>query len=381
MAALLFVYNLSFSVCYNKRMSEKESQIKKLVHTIKHHWLTIAFLGGFVTDFLLLNRVDDKIDNAILTIYVILATVSLLLFYAGIALRFGDRFSIKVQKVAGGIMQYAYGGLFSGMLIFYGKSGSLVSSWPFLVLIIIAILGNELIKNRGQQLVFNLFAYFVGLFSFTVLQVPVLTGAMGGLVFFLSGLIALVAVYIVVQLLTFIIPNYLLLEMRKIVFTIIGTFVLLQALYITNIIPPIPLSLKEIIIAQSVTKVAGDYEIVAEKREWWKFWNFGQINFHPSESNTVACFSRVFAPTKLETKIYHVWYYQDNEQGWVKHFSLEYPIVGGSDNGFRGYTAISTFKDGKWRCRVETARGQVIGQQVFTIDSTQLPKNTSRWVE
>ncbi|MBP9717092.1 MAG: DUF2914 domain-containing protein [Candidatus Pacebacteria bacterium] len=360
---------------------EREPLLIRLRHTVRHHWLTLAFVGGFITDFLLLNRVDDVIDNAILSIYVVLATVSLLLFYAGIAQRFGYTWSPRVQKGASIVMQYAYGGLFSGMLIFYGKSGAILSSWPFLFLIIIAILGNELIKNRGQQLVFNLFAYFVGLFSFMVLQVPVLSGHMGGWIFFGSGLLALIGVYIVVQLLTFIIPNYLLLEMRKIVFLILGTFVMFQGLYITNIIPPIPLSLKEITIAQSVVRVGSDYEVVFEPAPWWQFWVRVHETFHPA-TGSVACFTRVFAPTKLATEIQHVWEYKDPATGkWVHHFSLPFPIVGGGDNGYRGFTAISSYRDGTWRCRVTTKRGQVIGQQVFTIDSSEKPARIKRRIE
>lgn len=71
----------------------------------------------------------------------------------------------------------------------------------------------------------------------------ILSGHISGGYFLRSGLLALIGVYIVIQLLTFIIPNYLLLN-RKIVFVILGTFVVFQGLYITNIIPPIPLSLK-----------------------------------------------------------------------------------------------------------------------------------------
>jgi len=362
-------------------MDDREPLLKQFKRAVRHHWLTIAFVAGFITDFLLLNRVDDAVDNAILSAYVVLATISLLLFYGGIARRFGDVWSLRVQRYASVVMQYAYGGLFSGMLIFYGKSGALLTSWPFLLLIVIAILGNELIKNRGQQLVFNLFSYFVGLFSFIVLQVPVVTGVMGGWIFFASGLIALVAVYVVVQLLTFIIPNYLLLEMRKIVFTIFGTFVLFQVLYFTNVIPPIPLSLKEIVIAQSVTKVGNEYEIVYEPAPWWQVWNRVHETFHPNETNAVACFTRVFAPSKLNTKIFHVWSFVNDEGKWQEHFRREYPIVGGGEDGYRGYTAISSFTDGRWRCRVETARGQVIGQQVFTIDTNTKPARTERRVE
>jgi hypothetical protein len=362
-------------------MDERSSLYKRLSYTVRHHWLSLAFVAGFVTDLILLNRVDDFLDNAILTGYVVLATISLLVFYAGIAQRFGYTWSPRLQRWANIVMQYAFGGLFSGMLIFYGKSGALLSSWPFLLLIIAAIAGNELIKNRGQQLVFNLFAYFVGLFSFVVLQVPVLTGQMGGWVFFFSGLIALVGVYIVVQLLTYIIPNYLLLEMRKIVFVILGTFIMFQGLYITNIIPPIPLSLKEITIAQSVVRVGNEYEIVYEPAPWWQFWLRVHETFHPA-TGSVACFTRVFAPTKLATEIQHVWEYKDPVTGkWVHHFSLPFPIVGGGENGYRGFTAISSYRDGVWRCRVTTKRGQVIGQQVFTIDSSVKPVSTERRVE
>ncbi len=334
-----------------------------------------------MTDYILLNRVDDQVDNTILTFYAGLATASLIFFYAGIAKRFGDRFSVIVERYAGGLMQYASGGLFSGMLIFYGRSGSLLSSWPFLLFIISAILGNELIKNRGRQLVFNLYAYFIGIFSFVVLQVPVITGKMGGLVFVASSVGALVIVYIVVQILTLLIPNYLQMEMRKIVFVILSTFALLMTLYFTNVLPPIPLSLSEITIAQSVTKVGNDYEVVYEPAPWWQFWRLAHETFNPGATHSVACFTRVFAPTKLTTDIYHVWEYKDKNGNWTEHFKLKYQVAGSDGKGYRGYTAISSYHDGVWRCRVETARGQVIGQQVFTIDSSVAPTQTERRVE
>ena len=63
-----------------------EVQLKKNYRGfIKRHWLTVVFLLGFITDYLLLNRVDDKLDNFILLAYVTLATFSLILFYVGVA--------------------------------------------------------------------------------------------------------------------------------------------------------------------------------------------------------------------------------------------------------------------------------------------------------
>jgi Protein of unknown function (DUF2914) len=342
---------------------------------IERHWLTIAFVCGFITDYILLNRVDDVFDNLMLLFYVTLATISIVMLYAGIALRFGERWSPRVTRFAGITMQYSFGGLFSGMLIFYGHSGDIFASWPFLILIIGAIAGNELVKNRGQQLVFNILAYFVGLFSYLVLVIPVFTGYLGVWAFLGSGTLALVFVYLLIQLLARVIPNYLLLQMRKIVFLVVGMFVFLNTLYFTNVIPPIPLSLKEIVIAHSTVRFENprSYQLRVEPISWWRLDERLWLTVHPDRSRSLSCFTRVYAPTKIRTEIFHHWEYRDQNGNWKTHFRFPYPITGEATDGYRGYTTITVFQDGEWRCGVETARGQVLGRQVFRVDSTKSP--------
>ena len=362
--------------------------LSHFVHTVKHHWLTIAFVLGFVTDFILLNRVDDVFDNATLLFYVVLATISMLLLYASIAEKLGTKTSAFFRKISPMLMQYSFGGLFSGMLIFYSRSGALLASWPFLLLFISAIYGNEKIRNREQQLVFNILSYFVGLFSYLVMVVPVFLGHMGPEIFVASGLLALVLVYGLVQLLAKIIPNFMVLEMRKIVFLIFGLFVGLNALYFTNVIPPIPLSLQSISIAHSVVEFGSkengggkQYEVQFEKTPWWRLDLKLRPVFHPTSGNTVACFTRVFAPAKIDTDIFHVWEYIDNNGSWHEYFRKSYPITGKAVNGYRGWTAISVSQSGVWRCSVETARGQVLGRQQFTVDRTAEPGNLSKRID
>lgn len=344
------------------------------VHTVKHHWLTIAFVLGFVTDYLLLNRIDDTFDNALLFFYVVLASFSILLLYAGIAEKLGHKPSAFFRKVAPLLMQYSFGGLFSGMLIFYSRSGALLASWPFLLLFIAAIYGNETVRNRGQQLVFNILSYFVGLFSYLVMVIPVLLGHMGPEIFVASGLLALIIVYILVQLLTKIIPNYMSMQTKPIVFMVFGLFVGLNTLYFTNIIPPIPLSLQQINIVHSVVKFGDSgYELTQEPIPWYRIDKKINPVFHPSDTGSVSCFTRVFAPAKIDTDIYHVWEYRDADGNWVEYFKKSYPITGKAVNGYRGWTAISSSRDGVWRCSVETNRGQVLGTKQFTIDNSVAP--------
>lgn len=348
--------------------------LAKLKHTVSHarkHWLTVAFLLGFVVDNLTLNRVDQKLDNAILASYVVLAMLGMAALYAGIAERYSDRMNFFLRDKAPFLIQYAFGGLLSGMLIFYGRSGAWYESWPFLLVILFVIYGNETIKNREQRLVFNLSMFFIGLFAYVVLIVPVILGKMGDLIFVGSGLIALIIMYAFVRLLEWVIPNFVSMRKRIIVFVVGLLYVGFNILYFTNVIPPIPLSLKDIGIYHSVIRFENDtYQLKYEKPAWWEFYRDSDKVFHPSQGDNVYCFASVFAPTRLNTEIYHRWEYYDESTGvWLEHGRYTYKIIGGRGGGFRGYTQIGNFREGNWRCTVETERGQSLGRATFRVES------------
>ena len=346
----------------------------KVPTKLKRHWLTIAFVGGFVVDNLTLNRVDQVFDNIILATYVILAMISLLLLYSATADKLPERLGQRVRTFGPVIVQYSFGGLLSGMLIFYGRSGDWFVSWPLLLLFLLVIYFNETIHDRSSRLIYNLAILFIGLFSYVVLIIPVITGRMGEWIFIGSGVLAFGLMYGFVQLLYRIVPNFMELQMRAIVFTIGIIFVIMNFLYFTNIIPPIPLSLKDVGIYHSVVRFEnGEYQLKYEPGSWWQFWKHSDDVFRPSVGGAVFCFAKVFAPTRLETDIYHSWQYQNEAGEWVEHYRGSYSISGGSDGGYRGYTLINNFQSGQWRCSVETDRGQVLGREYFTIDASQRP--------
>lgn len=338
---------------------------------VRHHWLTIAFLLGFIVDNLTLTRVDQVFDNAILLIYILLAMLSIMGLYAGIAGRFGERTNEWLRAKCPLIMQYAFGGLLSGMLIFYGRSSSLQDSWLFILIIVGVIYGNETIKDRSGRLVYNLVIFFIGIFAYTVLIIPVLFGKMGPWIFVGSGFVALIVIYLFYRILEKIIPRFATLQKRTVVFVISLVYLTLNIMYFTNIIPPIPLSLKHVGIYHDVERNAnGTYSLTYEKPKWWEWYRTSDTAFHSAHGEPVYCFASVFAPSRLATKIYHRWqFYSPAEGDWVDKGRFEYTIQGGRDGGYRGYTKIESYKEGKWRCIVETERGQVIGRETFTITS------------
>lgn len=361
-----------FLQCYNCRMQDRFKAItnSKHIHHFKRHWLTIAFVGGFLTDLVLLNRVDSIADNLILLTYVLLAMTSIIVLYASAAGKLPEKVAAHAKAYSPLVMQYGFGGLMSGILIFYGRSASIVDSWPFLLLIAVLIYLNETVRERSGRLILTLSMFFIGLFSYVILVIPTFTGYMGAWVFVGSGLIALSVMYAFLRALGLVIPNFLALQMRTVVFVIGSIFVSLNFLYFLNIIPPIPLSIKDIGIYHSVVRFDnGDYQLKYEEGDWWNFWKRSDTTFHPTPGGNVFCFTRVFTPTRLDTEVYHRWEYKDPEKGWVTSARINYPIFGGRNDGYRGYTQIGSFKDGTWRCTVETARGQVIAREKFKIDN------------
>ena len=368
---------------HEEQQIESES-VQEPVHTkkrhtvraVKRHWMTLSFVFGFLLDNITLNRVDQLFDNFVLAAYVVLAMVSLLLLYGSAAEKITGRIGELARRYSPLLVQFSFGGLLSGMLIFYGRSGSWSQAWPFMLIILLAIYGNETIRERTSRLIYNLAILFVGLFSYTVLVIPVFTGLMGPWIFVGSGLLALFIMYWFVQALHKVVPRFITIHMRSIVFTLGAIFVSFNFLYFANIIPPIPLSLKDVGIYHSVVHFEnGDYQLKHEDGRWFEPFKNSDDTYHAVPGDNIFCFAQVFAPTKLKTDIYHKWeYYDEGKDDWIEHARMSYGIAGGRDKGFRGYTLIQNYTDGKWRCTVETGRGQVLGREVFEIDSQTPPR-------
>ncbi|MEK7638580.1 MAG: DUF2914 domain-containing protein [Patescibacteria group bacterium] len=338
---------------------------------LKQHWLTVSFVFGFIGDIILLNQIDSVVDNLILLFSATTATISFLLLYVAAIDRLPKWLSDFLKKYAPMAMQYGFGGLLSGMLVFYGRSGDWLASAPFLLVIVAVIFGNEFIKKRSDRFIYHLALYYIGMFSYIVLVVPVVLGKMGDGIFILSGLIALAIVVCVVQLLYRIVPNFMMTNTKRIILTMGFVYIGFNSLYFANIIPPIPLSLTKLEVTHGVVRLeTGDYRVVYEEQPWWRAALPPVI--HPS--GTVACFARVYAPTKLSTNIYHRWEFKNTEGKWQEHARISYQVLSsGTLAGYRGYTQIASFSDGEWRCSVETARGAVLGRETFYIKASGTP--------
>lgn len=318
---------------------------------------------GFIIDNFTLTRIDQWLDNLILLSYLLIAGLGIFLFNLFESRGWGHGiFPLAIQ--------FAFGGLFSGYFVFYSRSASLASSWIFIAFIILFLIGNELSKGKYSRLGFQVGVFFTALFSFSIFYIPILVNKIGAWVFVLSGVVSLIAIRLFVKLLSYITPEKIK-DTKIVLFGIVGTiFVVFNILYFTNVIPPIPLSLKEVGVYHSVERVGDNYNVTFEDKEWYQFYKRYNDTFH-SNNESVYFFSAVFAPSDLKTNLYHRWQYYDGE--WITINKFFIPILGGRGEGYRGYSYKSNPLPGKWRVDVITEREQVVGRAEFIVVSVSEP--------
>lgn len=337
-----------------------------------------AFLiVGFIVDSLTITRVDKIFDNIIVLIYIILAGGSILIINMRIGESTESPFLYKIKTFMPLVMQYAFGGLFSAMIIFYSKSTSLLTSGPFLIALIILFIGNDKFHSKYPRLLFQIAVFYIAVLSYCLLIVPVLVGQISTAVFVLGTIVSATVMLGYFVLLAKLLPENFTKQINNLYYTTGGILCIFYILYFLNIIPPIPLSLKDSGIYHSVTRTtAGEYHVTLERPHWYEFYRENSRTFHRTNGESVYAFSAVFAPTRINGTIYHEWsYFDEDALRWVSIGRFPISISGGRDGGYRGYSFNNRTFDGKWRIDVETKRGQVIGRMKINIESSEeIPK-------
>ncbi|PIP73580.1 MAG: hypothetical protein COW88_01420 [Candidatus Lloydbacteria bacterium CG22_combo_CG10-13_8_21_14_all_47_15] len=337
----------------------------------KRHLSTAAFAAGFLWDSITLTRIDLWIDNLILFSYLVIAGAGIFVLNIGETGRSENRFLPWLASWAPVIIQFAFGGLFSGYMIFYTRSASLVSSWPFLLILFWLLVGNEFFEERYRRLQFQTGIFFVTIFSFFIFYIPVILGSYGVGIFLLSGIVSLFAIRLFVFALSKKIPERVALHKRSIVGCIGGIYLAINALYFTNIIPPIPLALKDIGIYHFAERMSGEnYAVLGEEKTWGDAFRATK-EFHYRAGEPAYVYSAVFAPTKLNTTIFHRWEYFDAlRDEWIETDRVSFSIAGGRDGGYRGYSVKENIFPSLWRVDVINTRGQLLGRVKF--DATEV---------
>lgn len=323
---------------------------------------SLSLIGGFVFDALTLKRVDLFWENFWVIVHLLVVGTSILVLRS--LERETDEKSAELRFWLINILQFTFGGLFSTFLVFYFRSAPLSISWPFLLLLAVAFIANERLKGYYVRLTFQIGLFYLSVLSFSIFLVPVLTHHIGPWIFLLSGVVSLVLVYSFCLVLKYLMRDRFKYVRRDLVLTISSIFLVVAALYYTDIIPPIPLSLKDAGIYFEVHKVMDEYVFIGEEGTWKDFFDF-YPPVHANDGTELYAYTSIFSPGSFTTSIVHEW--QENVNGsWVTQTRVTLPVVGGRDEGYRTYSQFPVVR-GKWRVNVMTTYGQVLGRINFTV--------------
>jgi len=344
-------------------------KVRKFLKKYERYLSPAALFVGFVFDNLTLTRIDQLYDNMVLFSYLIIAGAGItsLQLHRNEVLR-----GVIISKISPWLplfIQFAFGGLFSGYFVFYSRSASLGASWFFMLVLLALLVGNEFFRRHYTRLTFQISIYYLAIFSFTIFFIPIMIGKLGAWVFILSGIVSLLVIWAFLYFFFRVIPEEVVKSARSLVVSILGIYIAVNFLYFENVIPPIPLSLKDIGVYHLVEKTgSGDYFVVSEKKDWRKFGELFRNVFHLVPDSVVYVYSAVFAPTDIETDIIYKWQYYDVlKKEWTIASEITTPVVGGRGGGYRSFSFKNSIFPGVWRVDVTTPRGQLIGRIKFEV--------------
>jgi len=342
--------------------------LEELILWYERRVAPFSLLAGFIVDNVLFRTIDLFATTVALTLYLTCAIAGLFLLNLVSTGRVRWMPMLHIAPFFPVIVQFSFGGIFSGFFVLYSESATIAVSWVSVVILAALLIGNERFRRHYMQFSFQVGILFIAIFGFLIFLVPFALNRIGPSMFLVSGSasVALIALYVAAM--WRVMPELVETNLIRIAYSTGAIFLAVNILYFTNAIPPLPLSLKEAGVYHRVVRVGDMYHVLAESAQWYReYLPFGRV-FHRTPGESMYVFSSVFAPAGLGTTIYHEWQqYDEAAKKWVTVSTVEFPIVGGRGGGYRGYSLSSNSRSGAWRVNVLTAYGQVVGRTSFKV--------------
>lgn len=344
--------------------------IKKWYGKFERPISSFSLIFGFVFDAFTLRRVDALWDNIWVLGHILIVGTFIVLIHANKATDGDEKNPEKAQFWYVNILQFFFGGILSTYLVFYFRSADILVTWPFILILAIAFMANESLKRHYTRLTFQISLFFLSLYSFAIFIIPVILHKIGPEVFIFSGVLSFVLILMFNSVL-FYFSREKFRQKRKLIWAhMLGILLVVNLLYFSNLIPPIPLSLKDGGIYNSVQKNPDGNYIVEYEDLGFKGYFELYPDFKEVPGASVYAFSAIFSPSNLNLTIVHDWqYYDQGQKKWLSKNKVELPVIGGRDGGFRTFSVMSNPAAGKWRVNIETQEGQLIGRLRVTIVS------------
>ncbi len=353
---------------------------EELIQWYERYAAPVSLLVGFIADNVLFRSIDLWATAFTMTLYLTCAVAGIFALNFVETGRVRNAFVLRIAPFFPVVVQFAFGGLFSGFFVLYSQSATLAVSWISVVILALLLVGNERFRLRYRLFSFQVSVLFIAILGFLIFLVPLILKRIGPEIFLISSIasVALIALYI--GLVHRVMPEFLQPNLKKMIRSIGTIFLIFNVLYFINAIPPLPLALKEAGVYHRIERlpaqagVGYEYRLLYEALPWYReYLPFAGV-YHRTSGESLYAFSAIFAPSGLSTTIYHEWQnYDSASEEWTTISTVQFQVVGGRDGGYRGFSMTSNPLSGKWRVNVLTEYGQVIGRISFKVVDVSEP--------
>lgn len=330
-----------------------------------------VFIFGFVFDLLTLGRIDDLFNLIQQAVYILILG-TLLVFEIKIkmgTLTLTER-GKKFWDYHDLVVHFLFGSLLSVYTIFYYTSASAVTSFLFILLLTGLMFANEFPQFQKLGLPVRVILYSICVMSYCSFLFPIMIGHVGAIPFWL-GFLSSLGIVAFIWRFNFRNMSEVDLLKRHVLIPCIAVHLLFLVGYYTSLIPPVPVAVKKIGVYYDVTKENGDYS-ASHLRPFWKFWSKGSQDFQARRGDKLIVMLSIFSPSNFNDRVNLKWYLDVPSKGWTLQDTIPLTIMGGREDGFRGYGMKSYYQPGDWRVEVETSDGREVGRiklSVTTDDS------------
>lgn len=344
-------------------------QLQTLISTGWRHAATLIFLFGFITDAFLLPEVDNPITKYLGLSYLVVLAIIIPLREWVVARNTASSFEQRLFSILTFGVSFFSGSALSFVFVYAMRSASLAASWPLFLILLICMAANEFISTHNYRLTLDIAVFFIAVVFYSIFNVPILFGSVNDVVFLISVAIAIGISFMFMWLLQHTSETAESERARGFALAV-GVPMFVGMLYMLNVIPAVPLTLKQSGVYHLVTKTDSGEYIAQSEIDGRFFARYREHVYHLTDSDTgIYFFSSVQAPAQLSAPITHVWEkYDYDTASWIPSTTISFSLTGGRSEGYRAYSKKENISPGLWKVTVKVDNNRIIGQMKFKIE-------------
>lgn len=129
---------------------------------------SISLIWGFIFDAITLKRVDTLWENIWVLGHILIVAIFMILVHMKENKSENEKNPSKAHFWYVNIIQFFFGGILSTYLVFYFRSADIFSTWPFILILLLAFWANESLKRHYIRLSFQISLLFLSFYSFAI---------------------------------------------------------------------------------------------------------------------------------------------------------------------------------------------------------------------